>query len=100
VADIAFAAGVTSLSNADHNTIAAIVPRYRQKPGKVRVVGYAGTEGGASQQLATYRAALQRAQTVAAALAKAGIPADKIETEAAPAGTDTGSGRAAILLQE
>ncbi|MFZ3237144.1 MAG: OmpA family protein, partial [Stellaceae bacterium] len=98
VADIAFSGNATTLSDADRQTLGKIVPRYREKPGPVRVVGYAGIGSSAAQQLDSYRTALDRAQAVAAALAKAGIPADKIQVEAAPGGADSGQGRAEILL--
>jgi outer membrane protein OmpA-like peptidoglycan-associated protein len=100
VADIAFLGKATTLSDADRQTLGKIVPRYREKPGPVRVVGYAGIGSSAAQQLDSYRTALDRAQAVAAALAKAGIPADKIQVEAAPSGADSGQGRAEILLAQ
>jgi outer membrane protein OmpA-like peptidoglycan-associated protein len=100
VGDIAFSGNTTSLSDADRQTLGKVVPRYREKPGPVRVVGYAGIGSSAAQQLDSYRTALDRAQAVAAALAKAGIPADKIEVEAAPSGADSGQGRAEILLAQ
>ena len=98
VANIAFSGNATTLSDADRQTLGKIVPRYREKPGPVRVVGYAGIGSSAAQQLDSYRTALDRAQAVAAALAKAGIPADKIQVEAAPGGADSVQGRAEILL--
>ena len=49
-----------------------------------------------AEQLNAYRAALERAQAVARALAEAGVPANKIQTEAAPAGT--AGGRVEIQL--
>ncbi len=98
VADIAFSGDATTLSDAGRETLGKVVPRYREKPGQVRVVGYAGVSNGAAQQLNSYRTALDRAQAVAAALTKAGIPADKIQVEAAPAGSDAGQGRAEILF--
>jgi outer membrane protein OmpA-like peptidoglycan-associated protein len=99
VADITFAADSTTLSDADRHTLGKVVPRYQGKPGTVRVVGYAGIASSAAQQLSSYRTALDRAHAVAAALARAGIPSDKIEVEAAPAGSDSGQGRAEVLLQ-
>ena len=99
VAEIDFAGDTTTLSEADRQTLAKVAPRYRQNPGKVRVVGYAGVGAGAVEQLNGYRLALDRAEAVAAALAKTGIPADKIATEAAPAGTDSGRSRTEILLE-
>ena len=78
VAEIKFAADATSLSDEDRQTLGKVVPLYQEHPGKVRIVGYAGAGGGAADQLNSFRAALDRAQAVAAALTKAGIPADKI----------------------
>ena len=86
VAEIKFAADSTSLSDEDRQTLEKVVPLYQEHPGKVRIVGYAGAGGGAAEQLNSFRAALDRAQAVAAALTKAGIPADKIAVEAAPSG--------------
>ncbi|HTV43927.1 MAG TPA: OmpA family protein [Stellaceae bacterium] len=99
VAEVDFAAGSTSLDPAGRQELAGIVPLYRRHPGKVRIVGYSGVNGGATQQLDEFQTALDRAHAVAAALTKAGIPADKILVEAAPAGTDSGQGRAEILFE-
>jgi hypothetical protein len=75
------------------------VPLFREKPGKVRIVGYAAGGKGAVEQLDSYRTALDRAHLVAAALTKAGIPSDKIQVEAAPAGANSGESRAEVLLE-
>jgi outer membrane protein OmpA-like peptidoglycan-associated protein len=99
VAQINFAANSTALSDADRQSLGKIVPLYRRDPGKVRVVGYAGVGSTADQQLNGFQAALDRAQAVAAALARAGIPADKILVEAAPVGSDSGQSRAEVLLE-
>ncbi len=99
VAQINFAANSTTLSDADRQSLGAVVPLYRRDPGKVRVVGYTGVGDSASQQLNSFQAALDRAQAVAAALAKAGIPRDKILVEAAPVGEDSGQSRAEVLLE-
>jgi outer membrane protein OmpA-like peptidoglycan-associated protein len=99
VAQINFAADSTTLSDADRQSLGAIVPLYRRDPGKVRVVGYTGVGDTADQQLNGFQAALDRAQAVAAALAKAGIPRDKILIEAAPVGEDSGQSRAEVLLE-
>lgn len=98
VAEIKFGES-TSLTDGDRRTLQTVVPLYRQNPGKVRVIGYAGGASGAIEQLNSYRAALDRAQTVAAALTQAGIPSDKIQVEAAPAGASAGESRAEILLE-
>jgi outer membrane protein OmpA-like peptidoglycan-associated protein len=99
IAEVKFAAGSTTLSDEDRQTIEKVVPLYQQNPGKVRVVGYAGAGSGATEQLNSFRAALDRAQAVAAALTKAGIPADKIAVEAAPSGADPVESRAEVLLE-
>jgi len=99
VAEIKFGAGSTSLTDEDRRALETIVPLYQQNPGKVRIVGYAGAGSGAVEQLNSFRAALDRAQAVAAALTQAGIPSDKIQVEAAPAGADSGESRAEVLLE-
>ena len=99
VADIAFSGDQTALGEADRARLGKLAERYRQKPGAVRVVGYAGIGSGAAQQLDSYRIALGRAQTVAAALAKAGIPAGKIAVQAAPSAAGD-QGRAEILFAQ
>jgi outer membrane protein OmpA-like peptidoglycan-associated protein len=76
-----------------------VLPVYQQNPGKVRIVGYAGAGSGAVEQLDSYRTALERAQAVAAALTKAGIPSEKIQVEAAPQGNNSGESRAEVLLE-
>jgi outer membrane protein OmpA-like peptidoglycan-associated protein len=99
VAEINFAADATSLSDEDRQTLGKVVPLYQEHPGKVRIVGYAGAGGGAAEQLNSFRAALDRAQAVAAALTTAGIPADKIAVEAAPSSIDSVENRAEVLLE-
>jgi outer membrane protein OmpA-like peptidoglycan-associated protein len=99
VAEIKFAGDATSLSDEDRQTLGKVVPLYQQNPGRVRVVGFAGAGGGAAEQLNSFRAALDRAQVVAAALTEAGIPADKIAVEAAPSGPDSAQSRAEVLLE-
>jgi outer membrane protein OmpA-like peptidoglycan-associated protein len=99
LAQVKFAGSSTALPNGEEADLAKVVASYQQRPGKIRVVGYAGGGAGAAEQLASYRVALDRAQAVAAALAKAGIPSDKILAEVAPAATDSGEGRAEVLLE-
>jgi outer membrane protein OmpA-like peptidoglycan-associated protein len=99
VAQINFAADSTTLSDANRQSLGKIVPLYRRNPGKVRVVGYTGVGSTADQQLNGFQAALDRARAVATALAKAGIPSDKILVEAAPVGEDSGQSRAEVLLE-
>jgi outer membrane protein OmpA-like peptidoglycan-associated protein len=99
VAEIKFGADSTSLTDNDRRTLETVLPIYRQNPGKVRIVGYAGAGGEAVEQLNSYRAALDRAQAVAAALTQAGIPSDRIQVEAAPQGENSGGSRAEVLLE-
>jgi outer membrane protein OmpA-like peptidoglycan-associated protein len=99
VAEIKFGGDSSTLTDKDRRTLETVVPAYRQNPGRVRIVGYAGSAGGAVEQLESYRTALDRAQAVAAALTKAGIPSDKIQVEAAPQGENAGESRAEVLLE-
>jgi outer membrane protein OmpA-like peptidoglycan-associated protein len=99
VAEIKFAADSTSLSPDDRQTIEKVATLYQQNPGKVRIVGYAGAGGGAAEQLNSFRAALDRAQAVAAALTVAGIPSGKIAVEAAPSDASAIVGRAEVMLE-
>jgi outer membrane protein OmpA-like peptidoglycan-associated protein len=99
VAEIRFAADSTNLSAEDRQTIGKVVPLYQQNPGRIRIIGYAGAGGGAAEQLNSFRAALDRAQAVAAALTQAGIPSDRIAVEAAPSGSNTPENRAEVLLE-
>jgi outer membrane protein OmpA-like peptidoglycan-associated protein len=99
VAEIKFAGDSTGLTDKDRQILETVLPVYQQNPGKVRIVGYAGGGSGAVEKLNNYRAALDRAQAVAAALSQAGIPSDKIQVEAAPAGAGSGESRAEVLLE-
>jgi outer membrane protein OmpA-like peptidoglycan-associated protein len=99
VAEIKFGTDSAILTDKDRQTLDTVLPVYQQNPGKVRVVGYAGAGGGAVEQLDSYRTALERAQAVASALTKAGIPSDKIQVEAAPQGDNSGESRAEVLLE-
>jgi outer membrane protein OmpA-like peptidoglycan-associated protein len=99
VAEIKFGSDSTTLTDKDRQALETVLPVYQQSPGKVRVVGYAGAASGAVEQLHSYRTALDRAQAVAAALTKAGIPSDKIQVEAAPQGENAGESRAEVLLE-
>ena len=99
VAEIKFAAGATSLSQDDRQTIDKVAMLYQQNPGKVRIVGYAGAGGGAAEQLNSFRTALDRAQAVAAALTEAGIPSGKIAVEAAPSDASAIVSRAEVMLE-
>ena len=99
IVEVKFAADSTTLTDEDRQTLEKVVPLYQQNPGKLRIIGYAGAGGGAAEQLNSFRAALDRAQAVAAALTTAGIPSGKIAVEAAPSGADPVEGRAEVLLE-
>jgi len=99
VAEIKFSADSKDLTEGDRHKLETVVPLYEKNPGKVRVVGYAAGGSGAVEQLNGYRAALDRAQAVSAALKQAGIPADKIQVEAVPAGANSGESRAEVILE-
>jgi outer membrane protein OmpA-like peptidoglycan-associated protein len=99
VAEIKFGADSTALTDKDRQTLETVLPVYQQNPGKVRIVGYAGGGNGAVEQLDSYRTALDRAQAVASALTKEGIPSDKIQVEAAPQSENSGESRAEVLLE-
>lgn len=99
VAEIQFGTDSTTLTDKDRQTLETVLPAYQQNPGKVRIVGYAGAGSGAVEQLNSYRTALDRAQAVASALTRAGIPSDKIQVEAAPQGENAGESRAEVLLE-
>jgi hypothetical protein len=99
VADIAFPTDSAGLSDADRAALDKVAARYRQNPGRLRVVGYVGVGGSAADPLAAFRSALDHAQAVAAALAKTGIPAAKIAVEAAPAKRGESADHAEVLLE-
>jgi outer membrane protein OmpA-like peptidoglycan-associated protein len=99
VAEIKFAADSINLTEENRQTLEKVAAQYQQNPGKVRIVGYAGAGSGAAEQLNSFRAALDRAQAVAAALTQAGIPSDKIAVEAAPSDASAIESRAEVLLE-
>jgi hypothetical protein len=79
----------------ERELIERIAGLYKQRPDTLRIVAYAGTPAPGADPLDSYRAAIDRAQAVAKLLANAGIPANRIQTEASPAG---GGGRVEIQL--
>jgi outer membrane protein OmpA-like peptidoglycan-associated protein len=99
VAEITFAAGSKSLSDGDLEALKKVAALYREHPGKLRVVGYVWAVDSADP-LASFSTALDRAQAVAAALTKTGIPAAKIAVgEAEPAKAAADADRAEVLLE-
>ncbi len=80
--------------------IARVAALYKEKPGGVRVVGYAAASTAGGDPLASYQAALYRAQAVAKSLIAAGIPAGKIQTEATPAAGARAAARVEIQFAQ
>jgi hypothetical protein len=97
VATVDLAAG-GGLGGEARSRLDAVVSAYRKSPSPVRVVAFAARASGGAEQLNSFRAALDRAQAVAKALVDAGLPADKVQTEATPAGAATPPGRVEVRL--
>jgi outer membrane protein OmpA-like peptidoglycan-associated protein len=100
IATVDFARGSKALGPADRQTLTRAAALFKQNPGMIRVVAYAAaTAAGAGQaQLASFQTALDRAQVVAAVLTRAGVPAAKVQTQAAPAEIRTPVGRVEVRL--
>jgi outer membrane protein OmpA-like peptidoglycan-associated protein len=102
IAQVTFADNSARLSPADRRIVGEVIPLQRQTGGAVRVVGYASKGGGtASQQLANFRIALDRANAVASVLAQSGVAPDQILVETAPPTGENGiaANRAEIFLE-
>ncbi|HEX3885079.1 MAG TPA: hypothetical protein VHW66_20665 [Stellaceae bacterium] len=98
VATIDFSAALANFTQTDRAAIDKVAAQYHQKPGLVHIVAYAAAAPGGKEQLDAYRAALERGQAVARALAGDGVPVGKIQTEAAPTRAGSPSGRVVIQL--
>jgi outer membrane protein OmpA-like peptidoglycan-associated protein len=98
VASLDISPGSSGLPGDAQSRLADVVAQYKAKPGIVRIVSYAAPGTGGAEQLNSFRSALDRAQTVAKELAGAGIPADKIQTQAAPSSDSAPAGRLEIQL--
>lgn len=85
VATLGLAGRSAAADSSDRAQIARVAALYKQKPGTVRVVAFTAAPAAGGDPLASYHAALERAQAIAQALAAAGVPAGKIQTEATPA---------------
>ncbi len=84
----------------DQAQIERVAALYKDSPGTVRVLAYAAAPAGGGDPLDSYHAALDRAQAVAKALADSGIPAGKIQTQAAPAAGARAAGRVEIQFTQ
>jgi hypothetical protein len=91
-------AGAAVLPPSERARLAPVVAQFEQKPEIVRVVAYAAPATGSADQLNAFRSALDRAQLVAEALIAAGIPTNKIQTQASPPSGAVPSGRIEIQL--
>ncbi|HWB50268.1 MAG TPA: hypothetical protein VG651_14250 [Stellaceae bacterium] len=98
VTSVDLPSGMTALPGDMRERLAAVVTQYKEKPRTVRIVSYASPGVGGAEQLNNFRAALDRAQLVAKALADAGIPAKQIQTEASPATAAAPNGRIDVQL--
>ncbi len=98
VAALDLPGAATPLGPAERARLDQVVARYREKPGTVRVVSYAAPAAGGPEQLTSYRAALERAQVVVKVLVQGGIPANKIQSEAATAAGAAAPGHIEVQL--
>jgi outer membrane protein OmpA-like peptidoglycan-associated protein len=102
VAEIEFAASGVALTGDDDRRLADTMKLYEKHGGTIRVVGY-GRRGygpdAAQQELASFSKAIDRANVVAQALTKLGLPSNRIIVQAAPVGDGLGEDRAEILLE-
>jgi len=97
VAALDLPAGAIALPSNDAR-LAQIAQQYKEKPRVVRVVAFVAPGVGSAEQLNAFRNALDRAQAIARQLSDAGIPAAKIQTQAAPAGANAPAGRIEVQL--
>ena len=97
--ELVYRASWTCLDGNGRAQVERVAALYREEPRPVRVVAYTsppmpGAPGG--EPLGSYHAALARAQAVADALRAAGIPADRVQAEAAPAASYAAADRVDI----
>jgi outer membrane protein OmpA-like peptidoglycan-associated protein len=102
VAEIEFVKDETRLTTEDSQRLPSVLRLYQENGGTVRVVGY-GRRGygpdAAQQELQSYSKAIDRANAVAQALTKLGVPPSSIVVQAAPVGDGLGEDRAEVLLE-
>jgi outer membrane protein OmpA-like peptidoglycan-associated protein len=88
VGDVVFTPGSSDVAETQRSALAEIAGLYKQTGGQIRIVGHAEpgrNKDAAQQRIAALDLALDRANAVAQALAKLGVPARAIQIEAAPA---------------
>jgi outer membrane protein OmpA-like peptidoglycan-associated protein len=103
-AEISFAGDGKTLSADDNQRLAEVAKLYQQGAGALRVIGYGRRGSGANaaqQELDGFGEAMDHAGTVAQALAKLGVPPDRITIQTAPelAGGGLAAGRAEVLVE-
>lgn len=102
-AEIGFAGDGRTLSAEDNQRLAEAAKLQKQGGGSLRVIGYTRRGYGpdaAREDLASFGTALDRANTVAQALTKLGVPASRITVQAEPEQARGGleAGEAEVLL--
>jgi outer membrane protein OmpA-like peptidoglycan-associated protein len=104
-AQITFAGAGGTLSAEDNQRLTEVAKRQKQAGGSLRVIGYGARGSGpdaAQQELKNFGAALDRANMVAQALAKLGVPASRMSVQEAPtlAESKRANGQVVVVLQE
>ncbi len=86
VATVNFGAGSTSLDSSDERALRRVVQLYKRQGGKVTVVGHSSSltrdMAPVRHQMVNFSLSLERAQAVARALERMGVPTDSIEVAA------------------
>jgi outer membrane protein OmpA-like peptidoglycan-associated protein len=103
-AEIAFAGDGKTLSADDSQRLSEVAKLYQQDGGSLRVIGYARRGYGANAaqlELDGFGEAMDRAGTVAQALAKLGVPPARITIQTAPelVGGGLAAGRAEVFVE-
>lgn len=101
VGDIVFPQRSSDLAATQQSALAEIAGLYKQTGGEIRIVGHAepgGSSDAMRQRIAGLDLALDRANAVAQALSKLGVPARNIRVEAAPA-TASAKPRAEVFME-
>jgi outer membrane protein OmpA-like peptidoglycan-associated protein len=103
-AEIAFAGDGKTLSADDNKRLAEVAKLYQEGAGTLRVIGYGRRGRGANaaqEELDGFGEAMDRAGTVAQALAKLGVPPGRITIQTAPelVGGGLAAGRAEVFVE-